>query len=307
MVLKLKEVYQGAALVTGSTIRLLKEPSIRAPILKTMTQTLGLVYVLYLAGLAFVYIPMYILSTASNTVTMILGYESSPLIELGEKFGLPSTPYEVLGHLVETVPFLAVDLVLHLTPKVMDETFFVSLKIADPIYAQVLQAHPRRHHLFSEIVYSVKRSCKRWFMAVSVMSLGGIPLVGQLALPIANVYVLSKYVGYPVAGGIAVASLIFPSFRGWAMFTFKTVMALGTFSRDLFKPYFRRVAMKPKDQIRWYKQHESELVGFLLPLYLLTEMPWVGAMFFVLAQSVAAIYIAQKTKLENILLKQKGS
>ena len=293
MVLQFRSVFHGTVLALKSTIRLAKDTSIRQPLLKNMIYTLGIVYAVYLAAHIFIYFPIFLIQNAARIVTFTLGYE--PNAGATEKFGLPTTPRGILTHLSDAVPFLAVDLVVHLCPRLMDDTFFVSLQVVDPIYAQVLQARPRKKHVFYEIVYTIRRSCKRWVMAVGVIVLGNIPVVGRFVLPLVNLYVFSSVVGYPIAGGVAACSLANPAVRGWAMFAFKSVMAMGTFSRDVFKPYFRRVAMKPKDQrLVGISSTSQNSVGFLLPFYLLAEVPWIGAVFFVLAQAIAAVYVKRK-------------
>ncbi|KAJ1679161.1 hypothetical protein EV182_002609 [Spiromyces aspiralis] len=303
MVLRFKGVAEGAVLAVATVKRLVADRSIWLPMARTMGEALAVVYALYLVAHVFIYIPLYIVQSGSRVIAATLGYDA-PTAETARRFGVPMTPRAILQWLAETVPFLALDLVVHLNPGMMEVVFFAALRAVDPIYTQVLLARPKKRHIVSELVFSLRRSMRRFGMALGVVVLGRLPVIGQLALPAANLYVFSKVVGYPAAAGMATVSLAMPAVRQWAMFAFQSVMAMSTFSRDVFKPYFRRVAMKPKDQVKWYKQHESELVGFLLPFYLLTETPWAGAIFYVLAQAAAALYIAQRMKLENILLKQ---
>ncbi|KAJ1956065.1 hypothetical protein GGI12_005404 [Dipsacomyces acuminosporus] len=106
---------------------------------------------------------------------------------------------------------------------------------------------------------------------------------------------MAKFVGYPVSGGIVLLSVVAPGSKRTTFFLFKSLMAMSDFTRDLLKPYFSHLGMKPKEQIAFYKAYESVLVGFITSFYIFVQLPWVGPAFYILAQAAVALFIARLT------------
>ncbi|KAI9499966.1 hypothetical protein BX070DRAFT_81285 [Coemansia spiralis] len=247
-----------------------------------MAAAYAIIYVL-------VFFPLLLLQTGNMMLATFLQYDSAQTT-----LSLLSTRGAV-EHFLSTLPLLGLDIIVHARPSLFSDVFFTMLGEVDPEYARILKAWPPRKFRWAKIKFTVQRLAKRYMMTLLASYLSRIPLVGWMVVPLGSLTMMAKFVGYPVAGSIALLLVVSPGSRHSTIFIFKSLLAMKDFSSDLLRPYFAHLGAKPEQQVVFYKQNESSIVGFILAFYFFVQLSWVGPAFFILAQAAIALFISRQT------------
>ncbi|KAJ2396381.1 hypothetical protein GGI05_001150 [Coemansia sp. RSA 2603] len=247
-----------------------------------MTISYALIY-------ALVFFPLFILRNGTYMFATLLQYDATQ-----SSLAILSTRNAV-EHFLSTLPLLGLDILVHVRPMMFEDIFFTMLDEVDPEYARALKTWPPRKFRWAKIKFTAQRLAKRYFMALVASYLGRLPLVGWMVVPIGALTMMARFVGYPVAGGIILATVVSPGSKRSTMFIFKSLLAMGDFSRDLLRPYFSHLGANPKQQLRFYKANESSVIGFILAYYFFVQMSWIGPAFYILAQAAVAMFISRNT------------
>ncbi|KAI8323501.1 hypothetical protein GQ54DRAFT_316630 [Martensiomyces pterosporus] len=236
-----------------------------------------------------VFFPLFLLRTGNSVTAALFRYDASQ-----STLALMSTS-DAVSHFFNSLPLLGLDLVIHVKPEQFESIFFAMLDEISPEYSVALRSWPPKKHHWARIKFTVQRIVKRYLMTLGVSYLSRIPLVGWLVVPVGTVAMMAKFVGYPVSGGIVLLSVIAPGSKQSTLFLFKSLLAMRDFSRDLLKPYFTYLGMKPKQQLAFYRAQESVMVGFITAFYFFVQLSWVGPAFYILAQAAIALFIVRQT------------
>ncbi|KAJ1666630.1 hypothetical protein IW140_002611 [Coemansia sp. RSA 1813] len=289
MVLDTKKVLQGMGLALEAATFAANHRRVQKRFLKVLKVTVIGMAIAYGIIYALVFLPLLLLRAGNSVLATLLQYDAAQTT-----LALLSTR-DAVDHFLGTLPLLGLDLITHIRPSLFSEIFFTMLDEVDPEYARALRTWPPKKFRWAKIKFAVQRLARRYAMMLVASYLSRTPLVGWLVMPIGSLMMMARFVGYPVASAIAFLSVVAPGSKHSAVFFFKSLLAMNDFSGDLLKPYFTQMGAKPKQQVAFYKQYESSIVGFILSFYFFVQLSWVGPAFYILAQAAIALFISRMT------------
>ncbi|KAL2919718.1 hypothetical protein HK105_200632 [Polyrhizophydium stewartii] len=135
----------------------------------------------------------------------------------------------------------------------------------------------------------LSRYMRRLAFVLVVSLLSKLPLVGWLCWPAASFAFFRGIVGWRIAAGMFAFGVISPP---WWRFM-RGRLLRGTFAfralgRELLEPYLCRSLMTSKEMQAWMHENQLVVYGFTAVFYPLISLPWVGPLFFGIAQGAAA-------------------
>lgn len=205
------------------------------------------------------------------------------------------------------LPFLGLLFLRYVYPKPLDDIFIQSMQFVDqtyvqkhsaqgerelrPSYSASLNKYPYHSSRVTNMHNFFRRYYKRLRLFIPVYLASSLPVVGPLALPMAGFYTLLKNLGLPAALVFSVIITAVPPLKPLATLFLESFFSSRTLTRELLEPYFARVKFTPKQRALWFKERESVLFGFGLVFYWLLRLPFLGVLFFGVAQASAAFLI----------------
>ncbi|KAJ2556423.1 hypothetical protein EV175_002017 [Coemansia sp. RSA 1933] len=289
MVLDTKKVLQGMGLALEATTFAANHRRVQKRFVKVLQVTVIGMVIAYGIIFALVFLPLLLLRAGNSVLATVVQYDASQT-----SLALLSTR-DAVDHFLGTLPLLGLDLITHIRPLLFSDIFFTMLDEVDPEYARALRTWPPKKFRWAKIKFAVQRLVKRYAMTLVASHLSRLPLVGWLVMPVGSLMLMARFVDYPAASAIALLSVVAPGSKHSTVFIFKSLMAMKDFSGDLLKPFFTQMGAKPKQQVAFYKQHESSIVGFILAFYFFVQLSWVGPAFYILAQAAVALFVSRMT------------
>ncbi|KAJ1901591.1 hypothetical protein LPJ66_000676 [Kickxella alabastrina] len=289
MVLNAGELVHGMTLAYKATRFASKHQRVQKKFLNVLKVTVLLMVLAYALIYILIFFPLALLRTGAQITATLFRYDSQQ-----STLALLSTR-QAVDHFLTTLPLLGLDIIIHARPQMFEDIFFTMLEEADPEYARVLKTWPPRKFHWAKIKFTAQRLGKRYLMTLAASYLGKLPLIGWLVVPLGALSMMSRFVGYPIAGAIILATVASPGSKHSTLFIFKSLLAMSDFSRDLLRPYFSHLGAKPEQQIKFYRARESTVIGFILAFYFFVQMSWVGPAFYILAQAAVALFISEQT------------
>ncbi|KAJ2724591.1 hypothetical protein GGI07_001844 [Coemansia sp. Benny D115] len=289
MVLNAGELAKGMSLAYEAAQFAAKHKRVQKKFVSVLKFTMLFMAIAYALIYGLVFFPLFLLRGGNRILSTLLQYDHTQ-----SALALLSTR-DAVDHFLGTLPLLGLDLIVHVKAGMFEDIFFTMLEEIDPEYARALKTWPPRKFRWAKIKFAAKRLAKRYFMTLVASYLSQLPLVGWLVVPVGALTMMGKFVGYPVSAGIILATVVSPGSRRSTMFIFKSLLAMGDFSRDLMRPYFSHLGAKPKQQVAFYRANESMVIGFILAYYFFVQLSWVGPAFYILAQAAIAMFISRQT------------
>eukprot|EP00899_Mesostigma_viride_P004911 jgi/Mesvir1/14420/Mv09802-RA.1 len=209
------------------------------------------------------------------------------------------------------LPFVAVMLLRLLCTDYLEALFFTQLAATEPELAAYLQSM-HRESLWHRIRRLLSRVQRLLLLSLLLYLLSRLPAVGPLVGPLAQAYIVVKVVGVPKAVALAVASMLVPGMKAYALQFVDVWKAASIMSIELMDPYLSRTAAlkaagqgppvstrsrmlldKTSHAVKAFrKEHDDTLQGFALPFMALMYVPWVGPLVFITGQAAAALLLA---------------
>ncbi|KAJ1883569.1 hypothetical protein H4R99_000471 [Coemansia sp. RSA 1722] len=289
MVLNASEIAHGAMLAVEAAQFAVRHKRVQKKFVQVLKVTVIGMAIAYVLIYVLLILPLFIVRNGNYVLATLLQYDHT-----SSTVALLSTR-DAVDHFLSTLPLLGLDIMVLVRPSMFEEIFFTMLEEIDPEYATVLKSWPPRKFRWEKIKFAVQRLAKRYFMTLVASYLSRLPVVGWMVFPIGALTMMAKFVGYPISGAIILATVVSPGSRKSTMFIFKSLLAMGEFSRDLMRPFFSHLGAKPKQQVKFYKTNESTVIGFILAYYFFVQMSWIGPAFYILAQAAIAMFISRQT------------
>ncbi|KAJ2188140.1 hypothetical protein EV180_003420 [Coemansia sp. RSA 518] len=289
MVLNVKELSHGFSLAVEATQFAARHKRVQTKFVEALKITCIGMAVAYALIYGLVFFPLFLVQTGNTVFSTLLQYDSTQ-----SALALLSTR-DAVDHFLTMLPLLGLDIITHARPAVFGRIFFGMLDEVDPKYAEALRSWPMRKFRWAKLKFAVQRLGKRYAMTLGASLLSRVPYIGWMVVPVGTVSVMAKFVGYPASGAVVALSVVAPGSKRTMFFIFKSLLAMGDFSRDLLKPYFSHLGAKPKQQVAFYRANESTMIGFILAFYFFVQLSWVGPAFFILAQAAIALFISRQT------------
>eukprot|EP01102_Stenamoeba_stenopodia_P011467 TRINITY_DN3526_c0_g1_i1.p1 TRINITY_DN3526_c0_g1~~TRINITY_DN3526_c0_g1_i1.p1 ORF type:complete len:239 (+),score=58.64 TRINITY_DN3526_c0_g1_i1:316-1032(+) len=195
-------------------------------------------------------------------------------------------------------------------PTLQEKLFFAALKGKQPQLSQKLETIKIEYDRDYILQFS-KRMALLLGKGTLIWIASQLPYVGSLAVPIAQFVYTRRIFGPPAAGVFAVAPIFFSSWRPYAAYILRTLIATNALSRELFDPYLARLrkSSTPKsiteqsDELYLLRRYHGTLLGFALPFELLFSVPILGLPCFGIAQAAAPavlVDILQRNKTKTL-------
>jgi hypothetical protein len=212
------------------------------------------------------------------------------------------------------LPFFLMAILRYFTP-VLDKLFMDSLRWVDMTYVQKHKADQpdtlRDMYYPNLRTYKVRdgsthsasamegftmfaiRFGRKAAISLAIFSLSYLPIVGRLVLPAASFYTFHKAVGLGPASIIFGTGIFLP--RKYLVVFLQSYFASRSLMRELLEPYFSRVHFTKAEKRNWFRSREGLLFGFGIGFYALTKVPFLGVLFYGIAEASTAYLITKVT------------
>ena len=140
----------------------------------------------------------------------------------------------------------------------------------------------------------VIRSAKRFAYLIGCSLLSMIPVLGRFLWPIVTGLYCQRLLGKRATLILALTWVVYPSLAVALSYQpLRFLSGLRAFSRELMEPYLCRSSMTSVQQRQWFSLNELKLYGFGFMIFLLSRMPVIGPLMFILAQtSIVVLFLS---------------
>lgn len=186
--------------------------------------------------------------------------------------GIGGTALRIAGTAIAlfAAPVLALFTVNIVFPLFAESVFFAGMRVVAPAQASALQAQPGL-----PIVTSVWLAVVLllYFVGLSLMAfaLAFVPVVGPVLGPLAQIWITAKTLGW-----------------------------------ELLDPYFDKREMRFGSQRDYVNARSKAIVGFAMPFVFVLAIPFVGPLFFGMAQAGAAMLLVEVLESQGPQVPQGG-
>ncbi|KAM9968550.1 hypothetical protein ACTFIW_007700 [Dictyostelium discoideum] len=194
---------------------------------------------------------------------------------------------QVVDDIAYFIPLVVVGTLRYVVPTFNEDMFFFVLESQDKKLSsylkecKILKTYPMIGYL--------KRFSKLAVMGIVVMIFGYIPYIGDFVLAVAQFYYSYKPLGQGTAFFLSLFSLYGPT-KGMAANVLKTSMAANSLGKELLEVYFMRLP-DYKQEVYIYRRFYGWIFGFSMLWTTVLRFPFVGAIFWGIAQGSTAFLI----------------
>jgi hypothetical protein len=261
-----------------------------------LEKTLRFSFWIFLIPLVFY---LFLLLPLSWIISLILGFFQF-LFGLGEgdegegSGGISSlgTLWGIFRTIWCAVSIVAVTFLRYFMWSRMDTDFFAALRTQAPELASRLQETP-----LISLAKSLWLTCQRTTrllllgLLLKVLSLW-LPFVGQFVYPVAQVFVVARLLGLPLACALSVSTFLLPHSESYTDSFVHAAFIAWDVSKELLSSYLLRLSQPQVKQLFSCPRSRLLIFGFALPSVLLLSVPLVGPFaWFTLIPSAALLTV----------------